>query len=50
MLLLLLEELDEVDERDELPVLLDDDRDEDRDELLSEELLALHRNIAFRFL
>lgn len=46
MLLLLLEELEEDDERDELPVLLDDDRDEDRDELLSEELLALHCDIA----
>lgn len=49
LLLLLLDELEEVEERDELPLLLDDDRDEDRDELLSEELLALHCDIAFAF-
>lgn len=38
MLLLLLEELEEDEEREELPELLDDERDDERDELLSDEL------------
>lgn len=42
LLLLLLEELELLEERDELPELLDDERDDDRDELLSDELEILH--------
>lgn len=36
LLLLLLDELDDEDERDELPELLDDDREDDLEELLDE--------------
>lgn len=43
LLLLLLDELEDEDDRDELPELLDEDRDDDRDELLSDEL----QNITF---
>lgn len=44
LLLLLLDELEDEDDREELPELLEDDRDEERDELLSDELL---KNKAF---
>lgn len=41
LLLLLLDELDDEEEREELPELLEEDLDDDRDELLSDELPLL---------